>query len=250
MLVKVDTLVHSWQVIDCCCQNFNSQTEKTWVPDVIWATPWKVYGEIATRSRIGAYLRLNEEVIFSILRLPTNLSHLDAQQLHDSLTHLHKECHEVSNQSAGRFCMRKTSMNCRDIRWQHYSTIISAQSFPCWIWGESPLVVEVYGFDFTSLPEIVRLRQHLKQVQLWNRSGPAVEYTLRKWVVNGHGGFLQWGIPLNHWFPHGKVPTHSLGWSWGPSFKNLKSELDTSTSWQMQHAMPVPHSFLSLSQHH
>lgn len=63
----------------------------------------EVYGEIATRSRIGAYLRLNEEVIFSILRLPTNLS-------------------------------------------------------------ESPLVVEVYGFDFTSLPEIVRLRQHLKQV--------------------------------------------------------------------------------------
>jgi len=63
----------------------------------------EVYGEIATRSRIGAYLRLNEEVGFSILRPPTNLS-------------------------------------------------------------ESPLVVEVYGFDFTSLPEIVRLRQHLKQV--------------------------------------------------------------------------------------
>ena len=27
------------------------------------------------------------------------------------------------------------------------------------------MVVEVYGFDFTSLPEIVRLRQHLKQVR-------------------------------------------------------------------------------------
>ena len=64
---------------------------------------WEVYGEIATRSRIGAYLRLNEEVVFSILRPPANLS-------------------------------------------------------------ESPLVIEVYGFDFTSLPEIVRLRQHLKQV--------------------------------------------------------------------------------------
>ena len=39
---------------------------------------------------------------------------------------------------------------------------------PSALLGESPLVLEVYGFDFTSLPEIVKLRQHLKQVKpMW-----------------------------------------------------------------------------------
>ena len=38
--------------------------------------------------------------------------------------------------------------------------------------GEAPLVMEVDGFDFAALPEIVKLREHLKQVgqQLGTRS--------------------------------------------------------------------------------
>ncbi|CAK9073229.1 unnamed protein product, partial [Durusdinium trenchii] len=63
----------------------------------------EVYGEIATRSRIGAYLRLHGEVIFAVLRPPRDLS-------------------------------------------------------------VAPLVLEVTGFDFTTLPESIKLRQHLKQV--------------------------------------------------------------------------------------
>jgi len=50
-----------------------------------------------------------------------------------------------------------------------FSLQISSPFGPSVLPGESPLVLEVYGFDFTSLPEIVKLRQHLKQVS-WLRS--------------------------------------------------------------------------------
>ncbi|CAJ1378823.1 unnamed protein product [Effrenium voratum] len=63
----------------------------------------EVYGEIATRSRIGACLRLGDEVIFAVIRPPPDLA-------------------------------------------------------------KAPLLMEVHGFDFLVLPEITKLRRHLKQV--------------------------------------------------------------------------------------
>lgn len=81
----------------------------------------EVYGEIATRSRIGAYVRLGSEVIFAHHEPPTDLS-------------------------------------------------------------TEPLLLEVYGFDFPVLPEIIKLRRHLKQVlgQDYSRKSAAAWYEKHK----------------------------------------------------------------------